>query len=130
MPVVPCPASSTIANWKNTPIRLQFFSMAPHTTVRKNLKRFGGTGEAMAEALETRGEIADSVCAQYRDCDGLLKAFKSAIKKAIFRIFPSPLAGRKSTPVRGIALFLSTTTRPFRSPQPRALFVIKFSMRG
>lgn len=68
---------STIANWKNTPIRLQFFSMVPHNgaekfkTIPRNYDRAGG-------------EIGES---WYRDCDGLLKAFKSAIKKTIFRTF-------------------------------------------
>jgi len=81
MLIVPCPAARRLPIGKILQFDYNFFRW-PHTTARKNLKRFGRDGETMAIPGSKRGREADIGVA-----DGFLTAFKSAIKKTIFCTF-------------------------------------------
>lgn len=107
---------STIANWKNTPIRLQFFSMAPHNgaekfkTIRRDGENYGNLGATK------RGREADIGVA-----DGLLTAFKRAIKKNDLPYLPA-LSGRKFGPCRAV-FFLFFFSFPSSSINARMLLI-------
>lgn len=80
MPIVPCPAARRLPIGKILQSDYNFFRWS-HTTARKNLKRFRGTAKLWPGRRRDRRADIGIVC------DGLLKAFKSAIKKTIFHTF-------------------------------------------